>query len=106
MEDDRHKNAIELAERKTRIYNLKLKYESVKNKVKSDGEQHSQAYYMLKAAQAREELQRKGDELDSDIKRAEKEVRALENTLSHLSVRNEKYKASFRGAQVGYFGWL
>merc|ERR1712060_983562 len=42
-EDDRHKAAIELAERKQKIYNLKSKYENVMNKVKKeDGEeQHS-----------------------------------------------------------------
>merc|ERR1711990_1144510 len=90
QEEERHKTAIELAERKQKIYNLKMKYENVLNKVKKeDGEeQHSQAYYVLKAAQDEEEMQRKGDELDDKIRRAEREVRALENTLGHLLTRN------------------
>merc|ERR1719240_1628045 len=33
-EEERHKAAIELAERKTKIYNLKMKYETVVNKTK------------------------------------------------------------------------
>merc|ERR1740117_2228273 len=71
QEEERHKTAIELAERKQKIYNLKMKYENVLNKVKrEDGDGgHGQAYYVLKAAQAKEELQRRGDELDEDIRK-------------------------------------
>merc|ERR1711985_229780 len=97
-EEERHKTVIELAERKQKIYNLKMKYENVLNKVKKeDGEeQKSQAYYVLKAAQEKEEMQRKGDELDDKIRRAEREIRALENTLGHLLTRNRKYKENFQ----------
>merc|ERR1711935_1242913 len=102
QEEERHKTAIELAERKQKIYNLKMKYENVLNKVKKeDGEeQHSQAYYVLKAAQDKEEMQRKGDELDDKIRRAEREIRALENTLGHLLTRNKKYKENFQTANA------
>merc|ERR1712232_265635 len=96
-QEERHKSAIELAERKSKIYNLKMKYENVVGKVKKeDGEQHSQAHFVIKAAQEKEELQRQGDELDDKIRRAEKEIRALENTLGHLVTRNARYKENFQ----------
>jgi len=99
-EEERHKAAIELAERKQKIYTLKSKYENVMSKVKKeDGEeQMSQAHYMIKAAQEKEELQRRGDELDDKIRRAEKEIRSLENTLGHLVQRNQKFKENFTSA--------
>jgi UDP-glucose:O-linked fucose beta-1,3-glucosyltransferase len=90
---------VELAERKTKIYNLKMKYENVVNKMKKEeGEQVSQAHFVIKAAQEKEELQRQGDELDDKIRRAEKEIRALENTLGHLVGRNQRYKDNFQSA--------
>jgi UDP-glucose:O-linked fucose beta-1,3-glucosyltransferase len=57
-----------------------------------DQEDHSQAYYVIKAAQKREELQKQGDELDSNIRVADKEIKGLENTLKMMNNRNEGYR--------------
>eukprot|EP00928_Gymnodinium_smaydae_P048052 TRINITY_DN320_c0_g2_i1.p1 TRINITY_DN320_c0_g2~~TRINITY_DN320_c0_g2_i1.p1 ORF type:complete len:893 (-),score=305.30 TRINITY_DN320_c0_g2_i1:246-2924(-) len=99
-EEERHKAAVELAERKQKIYNLKMKYENVVSKVKKEegGEQLSQAHYVIKAAQEKEEMQRMGDELDEKIRKAEREIRALENTLGHLVTRNQRFKENFKSA--------
>eukprot|EP00932_Pfiesteria_piscicida_P016804 SRR837773.3712.p1 GENE.SRR837773.3712~~SRR837773.3712.p1 ORF type:complete len:704 (-),score=395.80 SRR837773.3712:40-1968(-) len=101
-EEEKHKAAIELAERKQKIYNLKSKYEKEVSKVKKEEgeEQLSQAQYMLKAAQDKEALQRQGDDLDDKIRRAEREIRSLENTLGHLVTRNQKYKENFQQANT------
>ena len=61
-------------------------------------EENSQAYYVIKAAQEKEELQREGDELDAKIKKAEKELRALENTLEVVNSNNETHKMSYSKA--------
>ena len=53
---------------------------------------HFQSYFVIKAAQEKESLQREGDDLDAKIKKAEKEIRALENTLRLLNARNETYR--------------
>lgn len=58
-------------------------------------EENSQAYYVIKAAQEKEELQREGDNLNEKIKKAEKELRALENTLKVVNSKNDTIKQSF-----------
>ena len=55
-----------------------------------------QAYYVIKAAQEREELQREGDILDGRIQTAEREVRGLEASLAKLNLVNADMGKSFR----------
>lgn len=99
-EEERHKIAVELSERFNKVKNLKIKYEAlVQKKQSADGMEdindHSQAYYVIKAAQEREELQRKGDELNAKIIQSEKELKALDNTLNHLKTRNSNFRDGF-----------
>ncbi len=83
------------------VKNLRIKYESLVQKSKagagevSGKEEHSQAYYVIKASQEREELQRKGDDLNAKILKSEKELQALDNTHQHLKNRNSNYRDSF-----------
>merc|ERR1711957_77545 len=105
-EEERHKVAVELQFRKNRVKNLRIKYEGlVQKNASSTGEvdapgEHSQAYYVIKAAQEKEELQRYGDELDGKIRKSEKELKALINTLDHLKLRNKNYRDKFmQGAE-------
>lgn len=61
-EEERHKVAVELQFRKSRVKNLRIKYEGlVQKNASSTGEadspgEHTQAYYVIKAAQEKEEL--------------------------------------------------
>lgn len=88
------------------VKNLRIKFEGLvcRNKsssgdVDAPGE-HSQAYYVIQCQQVKEELQRQGDELDGKVKKCEKEIKALLNTLSHLQVRNKNYRDKFmQGAE-------
>ena len=57
----------------------------------------TQAYYVIRAAQEKEELQQIGDALDLEIVKSEKEIRGLVNTLQVLNVQNEKYVGEGRG---------
>lgn len=99
-EEERHKLALDVAERSQRITTLKAKYETLCARLRGgdgedDGQEKSQAYFVLKAAQRREELQREGDELDRLIKKAERETKALAHTLQYLNTRNDSYRSAF-----------
>ena len=95
-EEERHATARELSEKLLKVDRLSNKYDIICGALGDGGdEEHTQAYYVIKAAQEREELQRQGDELDQQIQKAEREIRALEKTLQHLFAKNAGYKRSF-----------
>ena len=99
---ERHSAHMESVEQAAKVNRLQTRYDIMMGRMPSDGgEEKSQSYYIIKAAQEKEELQREGDELDKAIRKAEKEVRALEATLKMLNSRNEKYRSSFNGPAGG-----
>ena len=97
-EEDRSKVSKELKERMLKIETLKKKYDVICGRMAAgdaeDGE-HTQAFYVIKAAQQREELQREGDSLDGKIRKAEKEVRTLEKAMGKIYESNESLKGSY-----------
>ena len=102
-EEERHKSAVELGQRSVAFEKLQSKYEMLCKAHRSgdaDGEEHSQVYYLIMAAQKREELQREGDNLDGKIRKKEKEMKAMEKTLAHLQQRNSQYRISFHKADM------
>lgn len=97
IEQEHQGISAELHERFSKIDKLKKRYELIMFTMEppEGEEERSQAYYVIKAAQDKEELQRQGDELDAKISKGEKELRALENTLQLLHNQNSSYRKSF-----------
>lgn len=94
LNDDKHRITLELNQRQNNVERLKSRFEASNGQ--QDDEKHSQAYYVIKAAQKREELQRKGDQYDQDIRKSEKTVRDLQYCLEHVTIRNVVFRDSFK----------
>lgn len=98
--EDKHNVTMNLRSREANVEKLRSRFEAITKAKGSNDEGHSQAYYVILAAQRREGLQRKGDELDYDVRKAEKEIRALQTTMDHLNARNKAYRASFQKIEM------
>ena len=96
---------MELTQKLIRAKNLKLKYESLINKTSKNEEggeeKYSQAYYVIKTAQEKEELQRQGDEMAGKIAKCKKDLSSLKKTLEALQTRNDKLKRALILKQKG-----
>ena len=100
--DLRHKHAVELGQRRTLAQKIKSKYDMLRkahNTEENDsGEEHTRLFCLITAAQRRDEVQIEGDKLDSEIKKKEKEIRAMKKTFLHLRERNKNFRLSFSKA--------
>ncbi|XP_037381051.1 coiled-coil domain-containing protein 39 [Talpa occidentalis] len=98
VDQERQNISAEFHERLSKIDKLKNRYEilTVVMLPPEGEEEKTQAYYVIKAAQEKEALQREGDSLDAKINKAEKEIHALENTLQVLNSCNKNYKQSLK----------
>ncbi|KAJ3117225.1 Coiled-coil domain-containing protein 39 [Phlyctochytrium bullatum] len=101
-EEERQSACAELRERVGRVEKLRRRYEILMTQFAPEEgeEEHSQAFYVIRAAQEKEALQREGDELDAKIRKAEKEIKALENTLKLMNDRNENYRMNLYKAEL------
>ncbi|XP_015727091.1 coiled-coil domain-containing protein 39 [Coturnix japonica] len=98
VDQDRQRISAEFQDRLNKIDKLRCRYEILTIiMMPPEGEEvKSQTYYVIKAAQEKEALQREGDDLDAKIRKAENEIVALENTLQILNNCNSNYRNSFK----------
>ena len=97
VEEERSQLAKEAKGRELKVTKLRHKYVTIckGGAVGADGEERSQAYYVIEAAQHREELQREGDELEARFKRSKVEIKALQDTLQGMKRNNTAFRESF-----------
>ncbi|CAH8561990.1 unnamed protein product [Dicrocoelium dendriticum] len=81
----------ELTARKRRLEQVKSRYNVTMNGIASRDEDAMTARmrYLMEALQERQDLKHKGDELDVQVRLAEEELRALENTVVVMTSLNE-----------------
>uniref|UniRef100_A0A8C9SSK9 Coiled-coil domain-containing protein 39 n=1 Tax=Scleropages formosus TaxID=113540 RepID=A0A8C9SSK9_SCLFO len=97
-DQERQGLSTEVQERLSRVDKMRNRYEVMTMSMAfPEGEEDRlHAYYVIKVAQEKEELQRKGDDLDAKICKMEKEIHALENTLHVVNSHNSTYRRSFQ----------
>ncbi|VDO14800.1 unnamed protein product [Rodentolepis nana] len=86
----------DLARRQRRVDQLMARYDIETSKISGDEEigfEQAHINLIVKSLVEHTELQAKGDELDQEVKKAEEELKALENTLLVMTTLNENARS-------------
>eukprot|EP01018_Ginkgo_biloba_P003218 Gb_26076 [translate_table: standard] len=76
---------------------LQSKYEVLLKRIKvEEGQERSPQYYVIKAAQERELIQREGYELEEQVKKAEQDIKSLERAMDQINEANNLLLHSHR----------
>ena len=97
INEEKHKVTMDFRNKEANVAKLKARFDAV---AREETEGQTQSYFIILAAQKREELQRRGDELDAEVRKSEREIRALQTTLDHLNARNTAFRESFQKVDV------
>lgn len=99
-EECKHEAQVNLNTCEKKLEGLHAKYNSVRMYLTEEGEQKSQAYFIINAAQKKEELKRVGDALDAQVQKCAKELRPLKKTLKHMLRKNTGFRKGFQNADT------
>ncbi|KAL8274288.1 hypothetical protein Esti_001799 [Eimeria stiedai] len=92
-EEERHKLAKETSERRAKLAGLESRFENLLQSSQAiDGNGRSQAYYVIKAGQEREELQRLSAAVHRRLQTASVEVEGLEATVRDVRACNARLR--------------
>nr|CDS33467.1 coiled coil domain containing protein 39 [Hymenolepis microstoma] len=86
----------DLARRQRRVEQLMSRYDIETSKISGDEEvgfEQAHINLIVKSLVEHTELQAKGDELDQEVKKAEEELKALENTLLVMTTLNDNARS-------------
>ena len=94
-EEAKHVAELEVKERAKRATTLEAKYQILMGKYQVEGAEVSQSYHVIQFAKEREEVSRRGDELNEQVKVAAKELAQLEKAMNKLNSHNTEFRKAF-----------